>query len=138
MKDPMVQIELSATDANELLAVLDDAKGDHAAVAYEFGTSAADIDRGHEHDAFIDRITAIIEAAQKGAAEGRSTPLEYEDLAHVWDASGSLWCYSAPSDVWSVREKPTRAAPIAPFSARSYQHLVAHFGPLKRMEGAKE
>jgi hypothetical protein len=30
MKDPMVQIELSATDANELLAVLDDAKGDHA------------------------------------------------------------------------------------------------------------
>jgi hypothetical protein len=85
---------------------------------------------------YIDDMRALLAELDRLRAEnaaGRSTPGEIEDCAHFWDSRGQLWCYSEPADVWSMREQPTPAAMTAPYSARSYQRLVAEFGPLRAL-----
>jgi hypothetical protein len=65
---------------------------------------------------------------------GRSTPTTIRDTQHRWDRLGRLWCYNESGDVWLVREQPMPGSPVVTTSARSYQRLVAEFGPLRPWE----
>lgn len=65
---------------------------------------------------------------------GRSTPDSYADCDEVADHRGKRWRYSEPSDTWGLvnTEPDADLGPgsIAPHSARSWQRLLAEFGPL--------
>lgn len=54
----------------------------------------------------------------------RSTPEQYEDEDVLVDRDGDNWIYSASVDVW----RPYSAT--SGYGARSYQSLVATFGPV--------
>lgn len=58
----------------------------------------------------------------------RSTPAEYPDCTVVTDRNGREWVYSEPTDTWKYI-MPTDGM-TAPHSARSWQKLLADFGPV--------
>jgi hypothetical protein len=61
----------------------------------------------------------------------RSTPKNFRDLATVIDSRGRTWKYSEPADVWRVTDSEGLVGFVVPTSARSWQRLVAEFGPLR-------
>lgn len=63
--------------------------------------------------------------------EIRSTPLEIADCACVTDSRGKVWKYSEPADVWSLVDGRLGPGSVCHASARSYQKLLAEFGPLR-------
>lgn len=60
---------------------------------------------------------------------GRSTPPDVRDCEEVTDSRGKKWCYSEPADVWNLRQEDGF---VSHTSARSWQRLLAEFGPMVR------
>jgi hypothetical protein len=77
------------------------------------------------------RNAGEVEVLAARPAEARSTPAEFGDCAVVVDRRGKAWKYSEPGDVWSLIDDHMGPGSVAPWSARSYQALVAEFGPLE-------
>jgi hypothetical protein len=67
-----------------------------------------------------------LQHADTGA--GYSTPARYADCDEVVDSRGKTWRYSQPGDVWRLLQDD--GLRMASHSARSYQRLLAEFGPL--------
>lgn len=115
----------------------DEYEADPEGVAYDRFISTADERIGliweQENADFVaharEDVPALLDHIEKS---GRSTPLEYADLARVHDMRGNVWSYSEPADVWRVVNDKTLF--VVPTSARSYQRLVAEFGPLRPTE----
>lgn len=69
----------------------------------------------------------VWESPARGPGVKRSTPMNYRDFYVVIDTKGQRWQYSEPADVWWAI---TESDEMAPYSARSYHHLLFEFGPL--------
>ena len=66
----------------------------------------------------------------KATWPARSTPAEVADCDEVIDSRGKTWRYSQPGDVWRLLALDGGGSRPDPHSARSYQRLLAEFGPL--------
>lgn len=137
-------IEVDGTSiVNGLAGVTIALSGDHLpkitlrlmpAVALDLSLDAViDVDQGT-----AEALTRLGWAPPRDLADdarpGYSTPASYADCDEIVDKRGKRWRYSAPADTWGLVNTDPDAdlgpGSIAPHSHRSWQRLLAEFGPL--------
>lgn len=100
------------------------------AIALDLGLDPAKIDLDHGTAEALTRLGwAPPRELADGPRPGYSTPASYADGDEVIDSRGKRWRYSAPCDTWGVHTDELGGS-IAPHSHRSWQRLLAEFGPL--------